>query len=130
MRVLLGFSLSLLLVACEPPACPEVQCEDAVFVALDPAPPIIGIYSVTVITDGQTQRFFCVDGIVDGEGAVSCDSQGFRLPGRPETVEVQVTAGEMTGEHRFEALEYNEVKAGEATCPVLCVHAELTVVLR
>lgn len=129
MRLLLGSALILILQACEPPACPEVECDDAVFVSLDPVPSG-GTYSVTVTMGGQSQSFFCVDAVVDGEGAVSCDARGFRLAGTPEAVELQVRADGMTGEHRFEGVEYNEVTAGEAGCPVLCQHAELTVVLR
>ncbi|HBU49077.1 MAG TPA: hypothetical protein DEB46_12280 [Myxococcales bacterium] len=120
--------LAAILWGCGAETCPEVVCEDIVYVGLEP--PIEGTYQVELMTEAGTFSFSCSEGVVDGDGAVACDQDGFQLPGRPERVELRVQAGVWGAEHRFNELLYHEVRAGGAECPSLCVHAELNLVMQ
>ena len=128
MRLCLLMFLMSFASACSPVTCPEVECEDTVYVRLEP--PAAGVYQVELVTEQGEFSFHCADGIVDGEGAVACDLGGFQIPGRPERVELRVQSGVWSAEHRFTEVVYHEVRGGGAECPAICAHAELSLVLQ
>lgn len=128
MRRCLLIVLAAVLSACGAVPCPEVACEDSVFVGLEP--PAEGDYQVEVITEQGTSSFACAGGVVDGEGALACDQDGFQIPGRPERVELRIQSGLWGAEHRFTEMSYHEVRAGGAECLALCMHSELVLVLQ
>ena len=97
---------------CGAETCPEVVCEDIVYVGLEP--PIEGTYQVELMTEAGTFSFSCSEGVVDGDGAVACDQDGFH---HPDALSGVAGSSRCLGQSIDLMNFYHEVRAGGAECP-------------